>query len=85
MGPGGPGGTGAQDTLSNIGASLGSFMSLLQAADAAPTSQAIAAVAERKQALGLLLDRWKSFGTRDLAALNALLKEAKLPEIALDR
>jgi photosystem II stability/assembly factor-like uncharacterized protein len=85
MGPGGPGGAGAPDTLSSIGGSLNSLMSMLQAADAAPTSQLTAAVAERRKALRALLDEWESFSTRALAAVNAVLKEAKLAEIALDR
>jgi hypothetical protein len=85
MGPGGPGGGGAQDTLSGIGSSLNSPMTMLQAADAAPTSQLASAVLERGKALRALLDKWESFSTRELAALNAVLKEAKLAEIELDR
>ena len=85
MGPGGPGGAGAQDTLTGIGSSLNSLMGLLQGADVAPTSQLVAAVSERRQALRALLDKWESLKTRELAAINAVLKEAKLAEIALDR
>jgi photosystem II stability/assembly factor-like uncharacterized protein len=82
MGPGGPGGAGGgPDTLSAIGSSLNSLMSMLQAADAAPTSQLAAAAAERKKALAALLDQWDSLRTRDLAALNGLLKASKLEEI----
>jgi len=85
MGPGGPRGAGAQDTLTGIGSSLNALMSMLQDADVAPTSQLAAAVAERRKALRSLLDKWDSFSTRELAAINAVLKEAKLAEIALDR
>ena len=86
MGPGGPGVAGAQeDTLSGIGSSLNSLMNMLQAADAAPTSQLTDAVAERHKALRALLDKWDSLRMRELAALNAVLKEANQPEIALDR
>jgi hypothetical protein len=60
-------------------------MSMLQDADVAPTSQLAAAVAERRQALRALLDKWESLKTRELAAVNTVLKEAKLAEIALDR
>jgi hypothetical protein len=84
-GPVGPGVAGAQDTLVGIGSSLGSFMSMLQEADVAPTSQLAAAVAERRKALRSLLDKCGSLHMRELAALNTVLKEAKLPEIALDR
>jgi hypothetical protein len=85
MGPGGPGGAGGQDTLTGIGSSLNALMNMLQAADVTPTSQLAAAVAERRKALRSLLDKWDSFSTRELAALNAVLKEAKLAEIELDR
>jgi photosystem II stability/assembly factor-like uncharacterized protein len=82
MGPGGPGAAGAPDTLTGIGGSLNSLMNMLQEADAAPTSQLVAAVTERRQALSALLGKWESFRTLELAALNTVLKAANLPEIA---
>ncbi len=82
MGPGGPGAAGAPDTLSGISGSLNSLMNMLQEADAAPTSQLVAAVTERRQALSALLGKWESFRTLELAALNTVLKAANLPEIA---
>ncbi|MBE3126385.1 MAG: glycoside hydrolase [Acidobacteria bacterium] len=85
MGPGGPGAAGAPDTLSGISGSLNSLMNMLQEADAAPTSQLVAAVTERRQALSALLGKWESFRTLELAALNTVLKAANLPEITLER
>jgi hypothetical protein len=85
MGPGGPGGAGAPDALAGIGSSLNSLMNMLQAADVGPTTQLAAAVAERRNALRALLDKWESLKTSELAAVNAVLKEAKLAEIALER
>ena len=85
MGPGGPGGAGAQDSLSGIGGSLNSLMSQLQAADAAPTTQLAAAVAERLNALKTLFEKLGSLKSRELPALNDLLKAAKIEEIALER
>jgi hypothetical protein len=85
MGPGGPGGEGAPDSLTGIGSSLNSLMNMLQAADVAPTSQLAAAVTERRQALRALLDKWESLKSGELAAVNIVLKEAKLAEITLDR
>ncbi len=84
-GMGGPMGppAGGTDTLAAIGGSLGQLMSLLQAADVAPTSQVVAAVAERRQAFRTLMERWNSLKTQDLAALNAKLKAAGLAEISL--
>jgi photosystem II stability/assembly factor-like uncharacterized protein len=81
----GPGGAGGQDTLAGIGGSLIQLMSLLQAADAPPTTQAIAAVAERREALRGLRDKWTAFRTKDVSALNAVLREAKVTEIEIER
>jgi len=79
MGMGGPGGVaGGQDSLAGIGGSLNGLMSLLQAADAAPTTQAVAAVTERREALRALMAKWDAFRTKDVAALNAVLKAANL-------
>jgi hypothetical protein len=83
-GPGGaPGGAGMQDSLAGIGGSLVQLMNLLQAADAAPTTQAIAAVTERREALRALTAKWDAFRTKDVTALNTALKAANLPLIEL--
>jgi hypothetical protein len=87
MGPGGPGGAGGaggQDTLAGISGSLNQLMNLLQSADAAPTTQAIAAVMEKREALRTLMAKWDAFKTKDVVALNAALKGAGLPEITLE-
>ena len=98
-GPGGPGGGGfggpmgqsgaagaaARDTLSSIGSSLNTLMSTLQAAEAAPTTQLAAAVAERQKALETLLGKGAALRARDLVALNAALKAAGLAEIAPEK
>jgi len=85
MGPGGLGAAGAQDTLTGIGGSLNSLMNMLQAADVAPTSHLAAAVAERRDALRALLDKWDSLSTRELDDLNSVLMAAKLAGITLER
>jgi len=79
----GPGAGGGGDTLAGIGGSLTSLMGLMQAADAAPTSQVLTAVGERQKALAALMDRWKILKTQDLAALNAQLKTAGLTVIEI--
>ena len=71
-GTGGPGAAGPQDTLTNIGGSLNSLMSTLQASDTTPTSQLSAAVGERLGALRVLIDKFRSQRTRGLAALKGL-------------
>jgi hypothetical protein len=58
-------------------------MGLMQAADAAPTSQVLAAVAERQKSLAALMGKWNALKTQDLAALNAQLKTAGLPVIEI--
>jgi photosystem II stability/assembly factor-like uncharacterized protein len=83
-GTGGPGGAaGVSDSLAGIGGSLNQLMSMLQAADAAPTTQLAAAISERLKALAGLFEKWDSLKTKDLAALNTALKAANLPAIGL--
>jgi hypothetical protein len=79
------GGAGGPDTLSSIGGSLNSLMTMLQAADAAPTGQLEKAVAERREALRALFDKWGSLVGRELDSLNGVLRAAKLEEIALGK
>jgi photosystem II stability/assembly factor-like uncharacterized protein len=83
--PGGGGSGDRQETLAGIGSSLNSLMNLLQGADAAPTTQLAAAVKERRAALHDLMDRYESFMKNDVTALNAVLKEAGLPPITVER
>jgi len=77
----GPGAGGGPDTLSGISGSLSSLIGLLQGADAGPTSQAFAAVTERRTGLASLMARWNTFKTQDVASLNTQLKAANLPAI----
>jgi photosystem II stability/assembly factor-like uncharacterized protein len=69
------------DTLTSVSASLGFLMELLQEADVAPTSQAVAAVAGRRAALGKLIQRWSDLKKSDLANLNSQLERANLPAV----
>jgi hypothetical protein len=80
---GGRGGGGGQDTLSGISGSLSSLMGLLEGADAAPTSQLLAAVDDARKALGSLMARWNTLKNEDLPKLNDQLKAANLPPLAL--
>jgi photosystem II stability/assembly factor-like uncharacterized protein len=57
-GRGGPPTPEAADTLSGIGGGLGALMNLLQGADVAPTTQLVAAVAQRRAALTKLMTEW---------------------------
>jgi photosystem II stability/assembly factor-like uncharacterized protein len=89
-GPGGRGGGGpfapggGSDTLASVSGSLRSLMGLLQGADVAPTTQALAAVAERRRALATLMARWNEIKARDIPALNVQLRKSNLPELKLE-
>jgi hypothetical protein len=58
-------------------------MSVLQGADAAPTSQVLAAVADRQKALAGLMAKWAALKAQDLAVLNTQLKAAHLPAVEI--
>ncbi len=83
-GPGGGrgGAPNGPDTLSNMPASLGQLLAILQEADVAPTTQLVAAVGDRRAALAKLMARWTTLKGADLTALNAKLKAANVPPIA---
>jgi len=84
---GGFGGRGAAatgpDTINSVRGSLTALLGLLQGADVAPTTQAVAAIADRSKAMTGLLTRWNALRSKELAALNAQLKQAGLPEIKI--
>jgi hypothetical protein len=73
------------ETLNSVNGTLASLMTLLQTGDGTPTSQIVAAVTERRQAVATLMVRWTTLSTRDLAALNAALRDANLPAVQFDR
>ncbi len=64
----GPPGTAQPDTLNSVRSSLLNLMGDLQEADAAPTTQAVAAVAERRQASAAILARWRELKAQIAAA-----------------
>jgi hypothetical protein len=69
------------DTLASVSSSLTQLMRLLESADVMPSTQAVAAATDRRAALAKLLDRWNALKSRDLADLNARLKQANLPAV----
>jgi photosystem II stability/assembly factor-like uncharacterized protein len=77
----------AADTLwgvSSAPGSLGALMNALQAADVAPTANAIAAITAAQRTADQVMARWGAFRTADLPALNAKLKARGLPPIELE-
>ena len=71
-------------TLAQLNVQLGSLLDLVQNADATPTTQATATAAELERALAEPLAAWKTLATRDVPALNAQLRGAKLPEVTVE-
>ena len=71
------------ETLSAFGGTVTSIIGLLQAADVTPTSQVVAAAADRQKALAALMAKWTALKTTELAALNATLKQAGQPPIVI--
>ena len=72
----------AGDALAGVAGGAGTLIRSLQAADVAPTTQLAAAAADRHRSAAAVLDRWRALAA-DLDALNAQLRQAKLPEIKL--
>jgi hypothetical protein len=58
-------------------------MGILQGADVAPTTQAVAAIAERRKALAALTAKWSQIKVQDLPVVNEQLRKANLPELKM--
>jgi photosystem II stability/assembly factor-like uncharacterized protein len=75
---------GRQETLAGLQTKLLYLMTLLQSADARPTSQAVAAVHEQQGSLKEVLGRWSDLSTRDLKRLNEGLGKANLSPLSAE-
>ena len=75
--------TPAGRSLARLNTGLKSVLDIVDSADAAPTTQAVAMFADVKKALGEQLDRWDEMKKHDLSELNQELKKAGLSEIDL--
>ncbi len=71
-------------TLAKLSGDLSAVMSLVQGADAAPTTQAIAASDTSSKALSELMSRWIELKTKELNTVNKKLRQANLPAIVLE-
>jgi photosystem II stability/assembly factor-like uncharacterized protein len=74
---------GAEGTLARLNFQLLALMTLVEGADAAPTTQAVAASDELRRALSETLRRWAALRDSDLKALNDRLRQANLPAVSL--
>jgi hypothetical protein len=81
---GGGGGAGAssQPSLSRVSGELLGLMGLVEGADVAPTTQAVAAARQLQSSLGQILARWSETKDKDVKALNEQLVRAGLPALA---
>jgi hypothetical protein len=78
-GPRGGGGSG----LSRLAGELLSVMNLVEGADAAPTTQAIAASEALQKSLADALLNWSEIKNKDVKAINEQLRQSGLPVITL--
>jgi photosystem II stability/assembly factor-like uncharacterized protein len=67
--------------LARLNSGLSSLLATVDSADTAPTTQAVAMLAEVQRALEEQLGRWKEIQSKDLPALNQQLKRAGVAEI----
>ena len=74
----GPGTAPNPNTLAAVAASLSGLMNSMQAADATPTANTLAAIASARRTAAALMTRWTALQNVDLAALNVRLRSAGL-------
>jgi hypothetical protein len=72
-----------EKTLSRIQGELLGLLRVIEGADAAPTTQAVAAVEQVQLAVTSLLKRWDQLKSEELVTLNGQLKRANLTHISL--
>jgi hypothetical protein len=77
-------GSTAQHNLTQLNGELSQLLDIVDGADATPTTQATAAVAELERALAADLAQWNTLRIRDVTALNDQLRKAKLEPIEVD-
>ena len=70
-----------QPSFTRLNRELAALYGVIQGADVAPTTQALAAISQKEAELKTALGRWGTLRTTGLAALNAKLRAAGLPEI----
>jgi hypothetical protein len=75
------GGGGGAPTFAAVASELDSIMGLVESADAAPTSQAIAASDELQRTFSGLVSKWNDLKRHDVPALNEKLRAAGLQPI----
>jgi photosystem II stability/assembly factor-like uncharacterized protein len=70
-------------SVASLNGALGSLLSLVEGADAAPTMQAASAFVTYRRLLDQQLVKWRGLKEKDLPALNTLLQQRQLPPIKI--
>ena len=73
----------ASDNFAGLNSSLGTVYGMVDSADAAPTSQAVATFRDLQRSLQALIAKWNEIKARDVPALNQKLRSASLPEVQI--
>ncbi len=81
--PGGFGSRGGGSGLARLAGEMLSVMNIADDADAAPTTQAVAASAALQKSLADALAGWNEIKSKDVKAINEQLRQAGLPALAL--
>jgi hypothetical protein len=71
-------------TLSRVNGTAQTLYAEVGSADAAPTTAQTAAAVAAENDASTLMKQWEQLKTSDLAALNAQLRDAHLPELKLE-
>jgi len=69
--------------LDRLNGGLAALMTVVEAPDAAPTAQQVAALASYSQAVDRQIAAWEELKTKDLVELNVMLRRQRIAEIAL--
>ena len=73
------------EPLAKAAAALRELMSIIESADAAPTTDAAMASERWEEAAVESLTRWTAFQKEDLASANAFLEKAKMKKLTVDQ
>jgi hypothetical protein len=68
-------------SFTSLNGELATLYGIVEGADAAPTSQALAAITDRERQLGVLLANWRSLQTKDMPELSTQLERQGLPKL----
>jgi hypothetical protein len=77
----GGGAANGEMNLVRLNAAFGGLLDVFQDADAAPTTQAVAGIADMQKSLASLRQQWNDLADRDLKSVNEQLTGFQLPTI----